>query len=165
MIQKKSALVFAGLLLAGTWFFPAQPAAAQAGGGEVVLVLPFENVSDHPEFNWIGESFADSMSVLLDKPGLLVVSSDERAVAYQGRRLPLTVIPSRATAIKIAREVKATMLVIGTYNIALPTPAPPAENADKSKDEAEKPLANVVVQARVVRGNEGRLAGDTVESG
>src|SRR5438094_5413513 len=147
MILKKFALVFAGLLLASVLFFPAQPAAAQ-GAGEVVLVLPFENVSDHPEYNWIGESFADSMSVLLDKPGLLVVSSDERAVAYQRLRLPLTVIPSRATAIKIAREVKATMLVIGTYNVALPPPAPPAENADKSK-EAEKPLANVVVQARV----------------
>jgi tetratricopeptide (TPR) repeat protein len=165
MILKKSVLVFAGLLLASTLFFPAQPAAAQSGTGEVVLVLPFENVSDHPEYNWIGESFADSMSVLLDKPGLLVVSSDERAVAYQRLRLPLTVIPSRATAIKIAREVKATMLVIGTYNVALPPPAPPAENADKSKAEAEKPLANVVVQARVVRVNEGRLAGDTFEAG
>src|SRR5437764_1542772 len=163
MILKKSALVFAGLLLASILFFPAQPAAAQ-GAGEVVLVLPFENVSDHPEYNWIGESFADSMSVLLDKPGLLVVSSDERAVAYQRLRLPLKVIPSRATAIKIAREVKATMLVIGTYNVALPPPAPPAKNADKSK-EAEKPLANVVMQARVVRVNEGRLAGDTFEAG
>src|SRR5437764_10146720 len=164
MILKKSALVFAGLLLASILFFPAQPAVAQ-GAGEVVLVLPFENVSDHPEYNWIGESFADSMSVLLDKPGLLVVSSDERAVAYQRLRLPLTVIPSRATAIKIAREVKATMLVIGTYNVALPPPAPPTENADKSKAEAAKPLASVVVQARVVRVNEGRLAGDTFEAG
>src|ERR1041385_3406569 len=165
MILKKSALVFVSLLLASISFFSAQPAAAQSGSGEVVLVLPFENVSDHPEYNWIGESFADSMSVLLDKPGLLVVSSDERAVAYQRLRLPLTVIPSRATAIKIAREVKATMLVIGTYNVALPPPAPPAENADKSKEEVEKPLANVVVQARVVRVNEGRLAGDTFEAG
>src|SRR5437879_4610182 len=164
MILKKFALVFACLLLASVLFFPAQPAAAQ-GAGEVVLVLPFENVSDHPEYNWIGESFADSMSVLLDKPGLLVVSSDERAVAYQRLRLPLTVIPSRATAIKIAREVKATMLVIGTYNVALPPPAPPTENADKSKAKAAKPLASVVVQARVVRVNEGRLAGDTFEAG
>src|SRR5213076_2238336 len=113
----------AGLLLASILFFPAQPAVAQAGNGEVVLVLPFENVSDHPEYNWIGESFADSMSVLLDKPGLIVVTSDERAVAYQRLRLPLTVIPSRATAIKIARELKASLLVFGTYNI---TPAPAA---------------------------------------
>ena len=24
-----------------------------------VMVLPFENTSDKPEFNWVGESFAD----------------------------------------------------------------------------------------------------------
>src|SRR5438105_8014327 len=160
MILKKFALVFAGLLLASVLFFPAQPAAAQ-GAGEVVLVLPFENVSDHPEYNWIGESFADSMSVLLDKPGLLVVSSDERAVAYQRLRLPLTVIPSRATSIKIAREVKATMLVIGTYSVSIPLAA---EGAEKTKAE-DRPLANIIVQARVIRVNEGRLSGDFFDAG
>src|SRR5213076_3455091 len=112
----------AGLLLASILFFPAQPAVAQAGGGEVVLVLPFENVSTHPEYNWVGESFADSLSALLNKPGLIVVTGDERAVAYQRLRLPLTVIPSRATSIKIARELKASMIVFGTYNVTL-TPA------------------------------------------
>jgi tetratricopeptide (TPR) repeat protein len=168
MILKKFAFIFAALLFASAMHLPARSVAAQATGGEVVLVLPFENVSDHPEYNWIGESFADSLSVLLDKPGLIVVSSDERAVAYQRLRLPLTVIPSRATAIKIAREAKATMLVIGTYNVTLPPPAPavsPSDKSDKSKDESQKPLANVVVQARVVRVNEGRLAGDMFDAG
>ena len=168
MILKKFALIFAALVLVSAMLLPAQPAIAQAGSGEVVLVLPFENVSDHPEYNWIGESFADSLSALLDKPGLIVISRDERAVAYQRLRLPLTVIPTRATAIKVAREVKATMLVIGTYNVTLTAPAPAAaaqEKPDKSKDESQKPLANVVVQARVVRVNEGRLAGDLFDGG
>ncbi|HVS21788.1 MAG TPA: tetratricopeptide repeat protein [Pyrinomonadaceae bacterium] len=122
---------------------------------EAVLVLPFENASDHPEYNWIGESFADSLSALLSKPGLVVVTSDERAVAYQRLRLPLTVLPSRATAIKIARELKASMIVIGTYNVTIPTPS-----GDKPKTTIEKPLANIVGEARVVRVNEGRMAGD-----
>jgi tetratricopeptide (TPR) repeat protein len=168
MILKKFALIFAALVFVSAMLLPAQPATAQAGSGEVVLVLPFENVSDHPEYNWIGESFADSLSALLDKPGLIVISRDERAVAYQRLRLPLTVIPTRATAIKVAREVKATMLVIGTYNVTLTAPAPAAaaqEKPDKSKDESQKPLANVVVQARVVRVNEGRLAGDLFDGG
>ena len=122
---------------------------------EIVLVLPFENTSDHPEYNWIGESFADSLASLLDKPGIIVVSSDERAVAYQRLRLPLTVIPSRATAIKIARELKASMIVFGTYNMTLT----PSASTDKTKP-ADAPIAMIMGQAKVIRVNEGRLAGD-----
>ena len=125
---------------------------AQTSSAETIVVLPFENVSDHPEYNWIGESFADSLSTLLSKPGLIVVSSDERAVAYQRLRLPLTVLPSRATAIKIARELKASMIVIGTYNVTLPP--------STDKPGAEKPLATIMGETRVVRVSEGRMAGD-----
>src|SRR5215510_668423 len=85
---------------------------AQNAAGDVVMVLPFENTSNRPEYNWVGESFADSLAELLNKPGLIVVSSDERELVYQRLRLPETVIPSRATAIKLARQAKATMTII-----------------------------------------------------
>src|ERR1044072_8184537 len=124
---------------------------------ETVVILPFENSSDHPEYNWIGESFSDSLSALLNKPGLIVVSSDERAVAYQRLRLPLTVLPSRATAIKIGRELKASMIVIGNYNVTLPAPSADKSGADKA------PLATVAGEARVVRVNEGRMSGDVFD--
>src|SRR4051812_17351267 len=157
MIQKK---VFVFLAIAAMIFLPLfapQTIRAQStSASEIVLVLPFENTSDHPEYNWVGESFADSLASLLDKPGIIVVSSDERAVAYQRLRLPLTVIPSRATAIKIARELKASMIVFGTYNVTtLPAPA----STDKSK-AAEVPPTTIMGQARVIRVNEGRLGGD-----
>lgn len=156
MIQKKFAVFLPALAMAffltGAW----QKAAAQtAAGSEVAVVLPFENVSTHPEYNWIGESFADSLSALLSKPGLIVVTSDDRAVAYQRLRLPLTVLPSRATAIKIARELKASMIVIGTYNVVLPPSAP------ESKEAA---LASITGEARVIRVNEGRMAGDIFDN-
>jgi tetratricopeptide (TPR) repeat protein len=138
-------------VITGAW----QKAAAQtASGSEVVLVFPFENVSNQHQYNWIGESFADSLSALLNKPGLIVVTSDERAIAYQRLRLPLTVLPSRATAIKIARELKASMIVIGTYNVVLPP------TATESKDS----LASIVGEARVIRVNEGRMAGDIFDN-
>src|SRR5678815_5960533 len=95
--------------------------AAQNPATDVVMVLSFENTSNHPEYNWVGESFADSVAELLNKPGLLVVSNDERELAYQRLRLPQTVIPSRATAIKLARESKATMVVVGSYSVTPPT--------------------------------------------
>src|SRR5229473_3033841 len=140
MIQKRFTVLLAALALLFVLAGTARNGAAQtASSSEIVVVLPFENVSTHPEYNWIGESFADSLSALLSKPGLIVVTSDERAVAYQRLRLPLTVLPSRATAIKIARELKASMIVIGTYNVTIPPPT----SEDKSKPPVDKPFANI----------------------
>ncbi len=131
------------------------------GGSDVVMVLSFENTSNRPEYNWVGESFANSIAELLNKPGLIVVSNDERELAYQRLRLPPTVIPSRATAIKLAREAKATMLVIGTYSVS---PAPEAANStDKSDKDASSAEAYVQVTARVIKVNEGRTLGETFD--
>lgn len=140
-----------GLLLSGLCV----SASAQNPGGDVVMVLSFENTSNRPEYNWVGESFADSVAELLNKPGLLVVSNDERELAYQRLRLPQTVIPSRATAIKLAREAKATMIVVGTYNV---TESPAADDKDKSASEAY-----VQVTARVIKVNEGRNLGELLD--
>jgi len=153
MIQKRFMVLLAALALLFVLAGTARNGAAQtASGSEIVVVLPFENVSTHPEYNWIGESFADSLSALLSKPGLIVVTSDERAVAYQRLRLPLTVLPSRATAIKIARELKASMIVIGTYSVVLPP------------SESKESLASITGEARVIRVNEGRMAGDIFDN-
>jgi tetratricopeptide (TPR) repeat protein len=153
MFRKKLAIILTAAALASCLCFAQSNASAQTSATDIVLVLPFENISNHPEYNWIGESFADSLSTLLNKPGLIVVGSDERAVAYQRLRLPLTVLPSRATAIKIARELKASMIVIGTFNVTLP-PADPKASPDRL------PLANIIGEARVVRVNEGRMTGE-----
>src|SRR5882672_11903318 len=156
MFSKKLAIILTAAALACLCFTQSNVSAQTTSATDIVLVLPFENVSTHPEYNWIGESFADSVSSLLNKPGMIVVTSDERAVAYQRLRLPLTVLPSRATAIKIARELKASMIVIGTYNVVLTAPV----SEDKSKPASDKPLASISGEARVVRVNEGRMAGD-----
>ena len=133
---------------------------AQNASADVVMVLPFENTSNRAEYNWVGESFADSIAELLNKPGLIVVSSDERELAYQQLRLPETVIPSRATAIKLARQAKATIIVIGNYSVT-PAPRPAGEDA-KAND---KPPADAYVQvtARVIRVNEGRTMGEVLD--
>src|SRR5437762_11384782 len=79
MNYMKISVIFAAAALALTSFLAPLSATAQSSS-DIVLVLPFENVSNHPEYNWVGESFADSLSALLNKPGLIVVTGDERAV-------------------------------------------------------------------------------------
>jgi tetratricopeptide (TPR) repeat protein len=149
-----------GLLLG---LFAANCFGQSTPSGDVVMVLPFENTSNRPEYNWVGESFADSLADLLNKPGLLVVSTDERELAYQSLRLPETVIPSRATAIKLARQARATLVVIGSYSI---TPVPD-EKQDKGKDDQEKSPTEALVQvtARVIKVNEGRTLGEVLDGG
>jgi tetratricopeptide (TPR) repeat protein/TolB-like protein len=128
-------------------------AQAQNPTADVVMVLPFENISKpfRPEYNWVGESFADALAELLNKPGLVVVSSDERELAYQQLRLPETVIPSRATAIQLARQAKASMIVIGSYTVT------PAAAGEAKPDNA---AGYVQVTARVIKVNEGRNFGE-----
>jgi tetratricopeptide (TPR) repeat protein len=131
---------------------------AQNANRDVVMVLPFENTSNRPEYNWVGESFADAIAELLNKPGLNVISSDERDLAYLRLRLPETVIVSRATAIKLARQAKATMIVIGSYSVT-PTPARDPKS-DKPSGEGY-----VQVTARVIKVNEGRTLGEVIDDG
>ena len=90
-------LTLAMLLVCGIGEVHAQKA------GDVVMVLPFENTSDKPEFNWVGESFALSLSELLKVPSLNVISNSERKLIQQRLRIPLTNLPSLATSLKLAR--------------------------------------------------------------
>ena len=155
--------VFPAVLLVFSLIYPAAKAQAQqASTADVVMVLPFENTSNRAEYNWVGESFADALAELLNRPGLIVVSSDERDLAYQSLHLPETVIPSRATAIKLARQAKATMIVIGSYSVTPPATAAVAgaKNQDKAPVDAY-----VQVTARVIKVNEGRTMGEVLDGG
>ena len=152
-----------GLITAVFLALWAQIGLAQNPAADVVMVLPFENTSaNHPEYNWVGESFADSIAELLNKPGLIVISSDERQTIYQRLRVPETVLPSRATAIKLAREAKASMIVIGTYSVTLA--APEAKDGEAKADKDKTPTeAYVQLTARVIKVNEGRTLGEVFD--
>jgi tetratricopeptide (TPR) repeat protein/TolB-like protein len=148
MFRRTASLLTIALALC--CFVAAPRAQAQtARGNDVVIVLPFENQSNKGEFNWIGASFADELTELLNVPGLSVISTDERELTYQRLRLPISAVPSRATAIKIAKEAKATMVVLGTYDV--------------TTNDADKTLSNVHGTARVISVNEGRLMGDMID--
>jgi len=126
------------------------PAQNTSNNTDTVLVLPFENTSQRAEFNWVGESFADALSDLLKVPSLNVVSNDERKIIQQKLRVPLTILPSLATSLKMAREGKASLLIAGKYNIV------PAQG---------ETAAIISVTAKIIRVNEGRFLSEEFADG
>lgn len=117
---------------------------------DTVMILPFENITGKAEFGWVGESFADALADLLKVPGLNVVSNEERKIIQQRLRVPLTILPSLATSLKLAREGRATLLIAGRYTI---TPA--------QGDTA----ATINVTAKIIRVNEGRFLSEEFPDG
>ena len=95
------------------------PAQAQgpAPGGRVVLVLPFDNRSGNPSLGWIGDSFPDTLDKRLNSSGFLTISRDDRAFALDHLGLPAGFRPSRATTIRIAQQLDANFVVVGSYTM------------------------------------------------
>lgn len=93
-------------------------APSRAADVTTLLVLPFENLSGSGEYNWIGESFSRSLSNLMRMPGLYAIDADERTVAMEGLGYPRNAILSRASAIQLAQQMKADLLVVGTYSLS-----------------------------------------------
>src|SRR3989442_14126573 len=118
MDYKKISVAFVATALALTSFLaPLSTPAQSSSAADIVLVLPFENVSNHPEYNWVGESFADSLSALLNKPGLIVITGDERVVAYQRLRLPPTGFSSPAAPILLGFRFRAKLIEVAREGI------------------------------------------------
>src|SRR5580692_1114966 len=105
------------LLLALTALLLPNFAFAQEAGGRVVLVLPFDNRSGNVSLNWIGDSFPDTLDKRLNSAGFLTISRDDRAFALDHLGLPPGFKPSRATTIKIAQQLDANYVIVGSYNI------------------------------------------------
>ena len=121
---------------------------AEAAPTDIIVAMPFENLSGRAEYNWVGESFAAALADLFDKPGLVAIRPDERNVAYKQEGLPPTAILTRATMIKIAERAGANLVVMGTYRIA-----------------GEGRESTITITARVVDIREGRLVGKEYNRG
>lgn len=121
-------------------------ARAQESGGRVVLVLPFENRSGNPSLSWIGDSFPDTLDKRLTSVGFLTLSRDDRVFAYEHLGLPEGFKPSRATAIKIAQQLDANFIIIGSFNVTQPA----GTTADGTTTAAATANESITIQAQVL---------------
>ncbi len=92
--------------------------AVEDTGSRVVLVLPFENRSGNASLNWIGDSFPDTLNRRLNSAGFLTISRDDRSFAYDHLGLPEGFRPSRATSIRIAQQLDANYIIVGSFTVA-----------------------------------------------
>ena len=106
---------------------PEEPAAVH---GRLLLVLPFENKSGVASLDWVGEAFPEVLNRRLNSAGYLTINRGDRLYAFDHLGLPLTLEPSRATAIRIAQTLDADYVVFGHYTLTNNALAATAEVLD-----------------------------------
>jgi tetratricopeptide (TPR) repeat protein len=111
-------------------------------GGRLVLVLPFDNHSGQPNLNWIGDSFPYTLDQRLASAGFLPISRDDREYALDHLGLPPGFRPSRATTIRIAQQLDADFVIVGSYTVSQPG----------------TPASRIEVQAQVLQINQLRMS-------
>ena len=119
------------------------PAAAdiRQSNGRLVLVLPFDNRSGQAALNWIGDSFPYTLNQRLVSAGFLPISRDDRRYALDHLGLPTDFKPSRATTIRIAQQLDADFVVVGSFEVT----------------DLNTPKARIQVQAQVLDVNKLRM--------
>jgi tetratricopeptide (TPR) repeat protein len=86
-------------------------------GGRVVLVLPFDNRSGQAALAWVGDSFPDTLNQRLSSAGFLTITREDRLFALDHLGLPADFRPSRATTIRIAQNLDAEFVIVGSYTV------------------------------------------------
>jgi hypothetical protein len=96
--------------------------------------------------SWIGDSFPDTLDKRLTSVGFLTLSRDDRVFAYEHLGLPEGFKPSRATAIKIAQQLDANFIIIGSFNVTQPA----GTTADGTTTAAATANESITIQAQVL---------------
>jgi len=91
------------------------PAQTQAVPGPTLLVVPFENRSNAPGLEWIGESFPEILEERLSSPTMYVMNREDRQRAYDRTGVPNRVRLSRATIYRIAEQMDVDYVVLGDF--------------------------------------------------
>lgn len=113
--------------------------------GDMLLTMPFENISGKAEYHWIGESFAVGISDLLDMPGMIVLRRGERNLAYQQLGLSANDILTRAAMLRVSETAQANLMLVGDYDIG-----------------GDASAVTIAVRAKLIETREGRLVGNKV---
>ena len=140
------------MLIAAALCLCASVATAQVSPTtQTLLVMPFENQSSAPGLEWLSEAFPEVLSQRMASPSLYALGRDDRAYAFDRSGIPGSVLPSRATLYRIAEQMGADYVVLGSYNFDGKTFSATAQLLDMKKlhlssaIESSGPLTDLIV--------------------
>ena len=107
--------VLAALTLGDTSSAWAQSSGHSAAPQGVYLVFPFENRGASPHLDWLGEGLEELTIQRLTAAGEAVYSHSGRAGELDRYGLPISAKLSRATMLRIAEDLDADYVVLGSF--------------------------------------------------
>lgn len=125
-------------------------ASLSSAFGASSVVLPFSNLSQDKNLDWIGESIAEMVVEAVSGEGLLVLDRSERAQAYARLGIRPYALLTRASVVKIGDELDAGHVVYGSFEVTRQTP--PTKSA-------------ITIRARVLDLRRLRQSDELVEQG
>lgn len=78
--------------------------------------MPFENQSKVPGLDWISESFPEVLTQRMASPGIFIIRRDDRTFSFNQAGVPSAAKPSRATIYRVAEQMDADYVVLGSYD-------------------------------------------------
>jgi len=92
---------------------------AQVPKGTVtLLIMPFENRSKLAGVDWLSEGCPEVLAERMSSDGVYVLSRDDRMFAFDRAGVPAAARPSRATIFRVAEQMGADYVVLGSYQVA-----------------------------------------------
>jgi tetratricopeptide (TPR) repeat protein len=88
---------------------------ANAGGGRILLVFPFDNRSGQPSLEWVREAAPEILSNRFASAGFTPMRRQDRLYALDHLGLPAGFQPSRASALKLAQTLDGDSIVVGSF--------------------------------------------------
>ena len=83
---------------------------------QTVLIFPFSNSSRQPRLEWMSEAFPEILSQRLSTASLYVISREDRQYAFDHMGIPVNLHASRATLYRIATQLDADFILLGSYS-------------------------------------------------
>ena len=88
-----------------------------ASATQTVLVFPFNNSTRQPVLEWMSEAFPEILSQrLTSAASLYLISREDRQYAFDRMGIPVNLHASRATLYRIAAQLDADFIVLGSYS-------------------------------------------------